>query len=147
MFVLDMVSTRKVFSLPENEKDTDSSVTGPGAAGAFQLSFRPLDFSQISLVLTARHVIGNRRSVIAPYILPCHDYHGMAITKREDFLIIVVVQKHVKTPVSFILANQRIIRRIGNAFDAVELVALQARNSWRCLPATIAFKNRETAAS
>src|SRR6266404_5944755 len=64
---------------------------------------------------------------MAPYILPGHDKHGMATTKREDFLVIVIVQKHVKNHVRLTGANQRFIRRIGNALDAIELVVLQAR--------------------
>src|SRR5437899_3148119 len=68
---------------------------------------------------------------MAPYLLPGHEKHGMATTKREDFLVTVIVQKQVETHVRLPGANQRFIGRIGNALDAIELVVLQARNTCR----------------
>src|SRR6476661_7946299 len=81
---------------------------------------------------------------MAPYGLSGHDKHGLATTKREDFLIsrndwivcagadIVIVHKQFKNHFRLTGADQRFIGRIGNALDAIELIVLQARNAWRC---------------
>ena len=71
--------------------------------------------------------------ISTPDVLLGLDKKRQATAKRKDRSVIIIVQEQVDNRKSVVLANERLIRSIGDTFHAIELVVCQARRICRFL--------------
>ena len=77
-------------------------------------------------IFVTRNVTGNRPFVRVPDILLAQDnVEGITTAKRQDFAVIVIMQKQMNDRISIPFADERFKTRIGHSFKPIELVALQ----------------------
>ena len=82
---------------------------------------------QFQIFVTGR-ITCNGPFIRVPYILLALDNEkGILGTKRQNLAVIVIMQKQVNDWISVTLTDERFVCRIGDAFNPIELVALQVR--------------------
>src|SRR5438093_13225186 len=100
---------------------------------------------QLQISLT-RSITGNGPLITVPYILLGQDnLEGITPAKRQDFPVIVVMQKQVNDGISIPFADKCFKGRIVHPLNPIELVALQVGSSGALFTSNnMSYKTRDS---